>query len=963
MGDVTKTTYNESNLHESVLWQRGKVIIDFELNEMQDILRVRQYRGLKFGLSSGNLNPGSNDDGYLVEEHPTVTTNQVTVKAGWLICDGIPIKIASDYTLTGFTTPGGTRTDIVWVRVTQVEITDPAKIARIGETTKRLQLQVTLGITENSTAGAVTALNTVAEIWESGTRYFPIAEVTRGAGVSAITTATITDLRKKLPAYYLDLYVNGNPAWLVNEVDPVDNFSIPYFSLDKIVNGRLQVTVGDGVKSWGEVSGVHAITDAFTLAQAHPTASGITIFVKEGDYEIDATHYLGTGSYDVKIVGVCRDSCKVQVTDTTQDMMVIDMPGQLTLENLTLGNLGGGTATRINNDQGIFRAKNVTFQNVSVRVGAIQNAGYPQETRPVMILEHCSGISPSGAACVVLEPGGGSVPATTIRGIVFKECDFQALAGRPIVTIQPKTGTGAVQTLDGIVFERCRMLTSYTTDSGTNPAANVGVVDFNTNGISRLGGKAPLIVKSIKFTDCNVTATSDATAGRVRMLLRVLPVDTGSGAFTVGVTQYVDVRRFEISGGTWEVPNVDCIYAPFVVALYSEDVDTRVVIRDVHTGFQNSTTNAKHGKCGSDAALFFGTVASTTSQFGWMALYASQIQVRSSSLSNLTQKSDSGDLYLYATSRIDVDDFLVSNYVTGGSGTIPQWRGFVRAGVGLVKRLRFTGTTSPQAVNSDWCTQNADADLTSYGILTIYPCTRVEFEQCEVRDYKYTDGSAVTHRAQVSGGIALYNQTNTAFGTVILRRCYVDSCYKGIGYQTDTGSFTTQVLGELTLDQCEVTDNQHEGVYVRPKNLGIFRARNNRIYANGNATGQTGLYIKSDGWQTRGTVEIQNNSVYGNNTSDTAEQIEIETNATGRTVLDIPGVVMGNSCRNIAGTSVGQIYVRGNVPITVPANGFLVSELALRGLDTGYAGGADYARRKVISGSAGFLNDAVIGLN
>ena len=146
MADLTKDSFSETNLFTKVLFQRGKDVVDFELNELQDNERVSRYRTNYAGLQAGSaingntpLNPGSGDDGFLAVG--TSLANSLTLKAGWLLCDGIPIPLWVDTVLSGFSTPGSNRTDTVYVAVSEVEVTNPAQIPKLGETTRRRQIQ------------------------------------------------------------------------------------------------------------------------------------------------------------------------------------------------------------------------------------------------------------------------------------------------------------------------------------------------------------------------------------------------------------------------------------------------------------------------------------------------------------------------------------------------------------------------------------------------------------------------------------------------------------------------------------------------------------------------------------------------------------------------------------------------------------------------------------------------------
>lgn len=203
MADITQDSYDEALRFFKVMFQRGKEIRDSELNEFQDILRFMFIRCIANGVQrtkNNTLNPGSNDDGYLVVG--TSANNQVTLKGGTLFCDGLPIFQDGDTTLSGFTTPGSNRTDTVYLAITEAEVADPSAVPQLGETTRRRQVQVTVNISTTGHAGVPS--NTVAEIFEGGTHYFMIADIARTSGQAAINPGDVTDLRALLPPQYIE---------------------------------------------------------------------------------------------------------------------------------------------------------------------------------------------------------------------------------------------------------------------------------------------------------------------------------------------------------------------------------------------------------------------------------------------------------------------------------------------------------------------------------------------------------------------------------------------------------------------------------------------------------------------------------------------------------------------------------------------------------------------------------------
>lgn len=201
MADVVQNSYVETQQHSAVIYQRGKDVGDWELNEAQDIGRIMLYRSFK----EGNVYPHddqlavSSDNGY--KPVGTGAANQVDIQLGRVWFDGVPVPKAATTQLGGFTTnaAGDPRYDIVYAAVTEVEIADPHMVAQLGETSRRRQIQVTLGIATGTAAASpvdpAIPADSSAEIWEGGTRYFKLARVLRPAGASVISAGQVTDLR------------------------------------------------------------------------------------------------------------------------------------------------------------------------------------------------------------------------------------------------------------------------------------------------------------------------------------------------------------------------------------------------------------------------------------------------------------------------------------------------------------------------------------------------------------------------------------------------------------------------------------------------------------------------------------------------------------------------------------------------------------------------------------------------
>ncbi len=189
MADVTRDSFVEQSRYVEVTFQRNKDVIDAELNELQKITRVNYSKALR--VLAGNKG-GCYGDGFLVVGGGT---NKVTVTAGLMVFRGYSIELFANTDITGLSTPGGARTDCVWVKLQETEIDsvlDPSiAVSQLGETTRRRRSTMTLGVTENSVDPPA---DSGGEPWAGGIKYLKIANLYRTA--SAVVAAnTVVDRR------------------------------------------------------------------------------------------------------------------------------------------------------------------------------------------------------------------------------------------------------------------------------------------------------------------------------------------------------------------------------------------------------------------------------------------------------------------------------------------------------------------------------------------------------------------------------------------------------------------------------------------------------------------------------------------------------------------------------------------------------------------------------------------------
>lgn len=183
MANIWSNTYKQNRI-KVVFQQTQRAVLDFELNELQDIIRFMLQRLSMYGL--GNMFFG---DTFKVVA--SGVANQVTVKAGNLaVLGGNIVYLAVDTPVILAIPPtSGTRVDKIYLHLYESEVTSMSdtsiKHPSLPETAVRIQLNVDLSIASGVNIPVDTATD----------KYVLLANVSRSVGVSTILQEHITDGR------------------------------------------------------------------------------------------------------------------------------------------------------------------------------------------------------------------------------------------------------------------------------------------------------------------------------------------------------------------------------------------------------------------------------------------------------------------------------------------------------------------------------------------------------------------------------------------------------------------------------------------------------------------------------------------------------------------------------------------------------------------------------------------------
>lgn len=211
MAELSVDFTNDQSRYEMVLFQRGKDVLDGELNEIGRLCRVPRYRlGV---LRENNTGAAVSRAGYPVVSGLQITgtgSGEVTLQPisgqrALIAFRGYVIELTGTVVLSGMTdpTPAGGETYQVYMTLTETEISaaaDPTiKVDALGETARRIRVTAAFALSAANTDSAGAA-NTAAEPWEGGVKACILAEVRLPATTTGNPPAATIFPKWQLPA-------------------------------------------------------------------------------------------------------------------------------------------------------------------------------------------------------------------------------------------------------------------------------------------------------------------------------------------------------------------------------------------------------------------------------------------------------------------------------------------------------------------------------------------------------------------------------------------------------------------------------------------------------------------------------------------------------------------------------------------------------------------------------------------
>lgn len=712
---------------------------------------------------------------------------------------------------------------------------------------------------------------------------------------SAISTLTgslkLSDenLRGTIPQVYglsSSVLGAGDQVLRIGDRNIVNGTSTPGvdpYSIFRHLNGRSEITVGDGSFSFGDFSGPDALQAAF----AYINSSGVPypkIFVKRGIYVSTDVLSISTGN-GVLIEAVEPDNSVyiAAPSDATKNTISVSGGTELTLKGIrVLSNVGlsGVLATnstvrfekcdisgfKYSSSSNLFSATSVYASNTTFRPGGPQSA---------MLDVSFSQYNTSGSD-------------SYIKPLIFQSCLFEAgnQSDKRCLFVTGPSGSTAVTDsyyLSSISFSDCVFnLGYYSTVSSGATSVNTGLIELNPQNDGSL--YRGLAIKSVSYDRCIVNALNSNSNCLIQLhsnLTNVIYPAPGSSNFgqidSLSLRDCsLNVRAHNNSGGISQLCIGDgaksCTIDNVTVNYLN---NTNSSLYGIWPNWLDRGTLGNFGEC--DCNLTFACTNLTVKNFK-----VENALVMSNPTSSNVAGADVGFIY---GNNLSIDGFYVSYDENALNASFPNsprhriiiWRYNISPLATAVDTILFTSTASVRNMNLTGTSAANPFDFAEESVV-FNLANQISYYNCSVRNF-----SSNPNTYPIS---AFLVKSTTDFPNFISRVSFHDCVINGIQRGISYIDYSSGYSQSSTVSNCNITTRE----YAPGSSNGI------RVYDQGMTT--NGKFTFRDNF-----IEIDA-GVYSGATPATTADVScgILACATVGTYINVPGLTFNISGNTITST-------------------------------------------------------------
>jgi hypothetical protein len=707
------------------------------------------------------------------------------------------------------------------------------------------------------------------------------------------------------------------------------------YSIMRALNARHEVTLGDGVSTFGDFNGA----DAFHQVQAYLFAVGATVAtikVKRGYY---VTTYTVDFSFltDLVIDGYYEHPNGSPVLISHQwayECLTLPANGYTKINGIAITNDYGAGLNLIRVDGGIVELNGCWINAGGVfATNIIEFHAY----RTQFIGRSMPVVVPSPwLQAIEFDIWNSDTHSQYTKIIEFDECFISSPVGGAAIAVYDYSTLG-LATVEIIKVSDCAFDLSNIAVSGTALQSQGGIISFNPGGDAYSG--LGVEIRDVQIRDCSANTSLGGYGTGFPMVFNVVPNGwLGAASYSQGHSYpAIKIDNFSIKHlyvGYWNSVTTASVGPAIAIGGIGINSDyggklslEDVVIDPFYSTFGQSTDNM-NAWFTEYAGDNYGSAGD--SKGGLICLAAKHIEVKDITFLNSTARTTYNDIFLCSYGKLDVDGIEIA-VVNGGYGSTPSSRICIRENNYQVstfnmKGIRFYNFSAPDT----WAFLSIILVETRNGLRNT-----ARISDSYISLYCTSGGSNV-NGIKINKYASRYNGPDQSNGGIIIENCYIGSQRSGsaanVGLVRGIDAYGDNIkIKNVIVDSCV-----YQGIAVESTLHGSVTVEDCDITLCGSLENCCGLQLFSRRAPTSHNVfNVMNNTVSSNNSDPSNVQINIR---------DIDGWGAKTTAQVYGNSTVfdddywGFINVTLNVDTQIPAGFQYPGTCRVQGIETGFSG-------------------------